>query len=172
MFCKVNATNPNKLISTAFTSTARTLNKAYSSSVAGEPLDPALPALPDSVVVERLKKLYYKLDAAIINEEPDVGLQVLEEMRQTPVTLSALKVSNVVKLLRKQRKQGCSIPISKGIDATISAWEQRTMEVAKRKIVPIKLAGKRARDGSSGHASKRVRGSSSPVRTFVSLESR
>ena len=68
MFCKVNATNPNKLISTAFTSTARTLNKAYSSSVAGEPLDPALPALPDSVVVERLKKLYYKLDAAIINE--------------------------------------------------------------------------------------------------------
>lgn len=169
MFCKVNATNPNKLISTAFTSTARTLNKAYSSSVAGEPLDPAL---PDSVVVERLKKLYYKLDAAIINEEPDVGLQVLEEMRQAPVTLSALKVSNVVKLLRKQRKQGCSIPISKGIDATISAWEQRTMEVAKRKIVPIKLAGKRARDGSSGHASKRVRGSSSPVRTFVSLESR
>lgn len=129
-------------------------------------------ALPDSVVVERLKKLYYKLDAAIINEEPDVGLQVLEEMRQAPVTLSALKVSNVVKLLRKQRKQGCSIPISKGIDATISAWEQRTMEVAKRKIVPIKLAGKRARDGSSGHASKRVRGSSSPVRTFVSLESR
>ena len=151
MFCKTNASNPNKLISTAFASTARTLNQAYSSTVAGEPVESGL---SDSSVVERLRKLEVQLDSAIINEETDVALQVLEEMRGVPVTLNSLKVSNAVKLLRKQRKQGCGKAIGKGIDVTISAWEQRTMELAKRRVVPIKSSAKRE-CGSSAHGTKR-----------------
>lgn len=108
---------------------------------------PSIPedsSISDSMVIDKLKRLYTALECAIINEEEEKAMPILIKLREQPVSLKILKLSGSVKQLRLLKKH-VNNRLCEEINQTIAIWDRRTMVVAKRESVPIKIPGSKKR---------------------------